>query len=258
MALNGAQTTEYREILTEVNRMAQYDLVALWRYFSDRSRDEFFAALRDGVPEVVALYRAMAAETAGLFYLETQGVEFQPEVEALALVPNYEQLERNLRWAYYGAATLSPLGLVSGIVQKHVVNGSRDYGIEAVGGQVWMRDARPEACTFCRLLATRGVENPNTGRAAPGYTSEDAAAVVGGSGRTREARAARAGRSSRPIGEAFHENCMCLPVLKSEYEVPAHVEGWLDDYNQAYDTVGSATDLSAILSEMRNISGHRH
>ena len=97
--------------------------------------------------------------------------------------------------------------------------------------------------------------NKDTGRATSGFSSEDAAAVKGGSGRSRSAQA---GRSSRPVGEAFHENCMCIPVLQSEYDVPAHVEGWLDDYNKAYDNVGSARDLSAILSEMRSISGHKH
>lgn len=255
MPLTVDQTSDYRAILAEVNRLAQYDLVALWRYFSDRSRDEFFAALRDGVPEVVALYRAMATETAGLFYEETQGVEFQPALQTQALVPNYEQLERNLRWAYYGAETANALSLVSGIVQKHVVDGSRDYAIEVMGAQTWVRDARPGACTFCRLLATRGVVNQATGRMTAGFSSEDAAAVKGGSGRTRSAKS---GRSSRPIGEAFHENCMCLPVLQDEYEVPAYVEGWLDEYNQAYENIGDARDLSAILAEMRKISGHSH
>ena len=255
MVLTAAQAGEYRQILTEVNRMAQYDLVALWRHFSDRSRDEFFAALRDGVPEVVALYRAMAAETAGLFYEETQGVEFQPALQTRALVPNYEQLERNLRWAYYGVEAASTLSLVSGIVQKHVVDGSRDYAIEAMGPQTWMRQARPEACNFCRLLATRGVQNPDTGRMTSGFSSEDAAAVRGGSGRTRNAKP---GRASRPIGEAFHENCMCIPVLQNEYEVPSYVEEWLGEYNQAYENVGDARDLSAILAEMRKINGHRH
>lgn len=107
MVLTAGQTNEYRQLLAEINRMAQYDLVALWRYFSDRSKDEFFAAMRDGVPEVVALYRAMAAETAGLFWEETQGVEFRPVVQAGVLAPNYEQLERNLRWAYYGVEAAS-------------------------------------------------------------------------------------------------------------------------------------------------------
>lgn len=250
-----AQVGEYRQILTEVNRLAQYDLVALWRYFSDRSRDEFFAALRDGVPEVIALYRAMAVETAGLFYEESQGVEFQPEVQTRALAPNYEQLERNLRWAYYGVEAASTLSLVSGIVQKHVVDGSRDYAIAAMGTQTWMRQARPGACSFCRLLATRGVQNPDTGRMTVGFSSEGAAAAKGGGGRVRNAKP---GRATRAAGEAFHENCMCIPVLQSEYEVPSYVEEWLGEYNQAYENVGDARNLSAILAEMRKISGHRH
>lgn len=254
MTLTAAAATDYRLILTEINRMAQYDLVALWRHFSDRSKDEFFAAVRAGVPDVVALYRAMAAETAGLFYEETQGLEYVPSTQNLVLAPNIEQLERNLRWAFYGVETANALALVSGIVQKHVVNGARDYGIETICSQVWMRDARAEACTFCRLLATRGVQDPNTGRFTAGFSSEDAAAVKGGGSRVRTDEAA----GGQAIGEAFHENCMCLPVLQSQYDVPSHVEEWLDQYNQAYSAVGSAADLSAILSEMRKLSGHSH
>lgn len=254
MALTVAEATEYRLLLTEINRMAQRDLVSLWRLFSDRSRNEFFASLMAGSSDVVALYRAMAAETAGLFYEETQGLEFVPSTQNLVLAPNVEQLERNLRWAYYGAQSANSLSLVSGIVQKHVVNGSRDYGIEVMRSEVWMRDARPGACTFCRLLATRGVQDKSTGRFTDGFTSDDAAAVKGGGSRVR-AGVADGGQAS---GDAFHENCMCLPVLQSEYDVPSHVEEWLAQYNEAYSAVGDASDLSAVLSEMRRLSGHSH
>ncbi|WP_211438930.1 hypothetical protein [Corynebacterium glutamicum] len=255
MTLTLDQATEYRGILTEINRLAQRDLVALWQHFSDRSKDEFFAAMRDGVPEVVALYRAMAADTAGLFFDETQGLGLDLVAQSDVLVPNYEQLERNLRWAYYGAQSTNVLSLVGGIVQKHVINGARDYGITSMGSQTWVRDARPGACTFCRLLATRGMTNPVTGRSTVGFSSAGAASVKAGGDRTR---AAKAGRVAQAAGDAFHENCMCIPVLQSEYEPPAHVEGWLDDYNKAYGSVGGASDLSAILSEMRRISGHAH
>lgn len=245
MTLTIARAVEYREILTEVNRLAQYDLVSLWRHFSDQSKDEFFAAMRAGVPEVVALYRAMAAETAGLFYEETQGLEFQPAVQAEVLVPNYERLERNLRWAYYGSQSAKTLSLVAGIVQKHVVDGSRTYGTFSMGSETWVRDARPGACMFCRLLATRGVMNKDTGRVTAGFSSESSAAIKGRG-------------SKRLPGESFHENCMCIPVLQSEYEVPDHVDAWMSDYNRAYESVGNARNLPAILSEMRKISGHNH
>lgn len=247
--------TEYRGILTEINRLAQRDLVALWRHFSDRSKEEFFVAMREGVPEVVALYRAMAADTAGLFFDETQGVELDLAAQAEVLAPNGEQLERNLRWAYYGAQSANVLSLVGGIVQKHVINGARDYGLAAMRSQGWVRDARPGACTFCRLLATRGIANPVTGRSTVSFSSADAASMKGaGEG----SRSAKSGHVSQAAGDAFHENCMCLPVLQSEYDPPAHVEGWLADYNEAYENVGGASDLSAILSEMRRISGHAH
>ena len=163
-------------------------------------------------------------------------------------------MERNLRWAYYGAQSANALSLVSGIVQKHVVNGSRDYGIEVMRSEVWMRDARPGACTFCRLLATRGVQDKSTGRFTDGFTSDDAAAVKGGGSRVR----AGVADGGQAIGDAFHENCMCLPVLQSEYDVPSHVEEWLAQYNEAYSAVGGASDLSAVLSEMRRLSGHSH
>lgn len=256
MPLTATQSQEYRLLLQEINRMAQADLVAVWRRLEYLDKNRLFKALAAGVPEIVEMYRAVCAETAGLFYEETQGIAVVDDIAMQATVANAEQIDRSLRWVMYGRGGMNALSLIGGIVQKHVIDGSRDYGLLSMGQQreYWVRDARPGACTFCRLLATRGMPR-NDGTPTPAYTSEDAAVVRGGGMRTREAKA---GHKNQTIGGAFHDNCMCLPVRASECEFPAHVEEWSAQYDQAYDEVGGASDLSAILSKMREISGHRH
>lgn len=246
MALSPAQLEEYRGLLTEVNRLAQEDLVALWRSLERLDRDRLWEALRVGVPEIVALYRATAADTAMLFYSDTQGLSFSREDALAASAVNSRQLEANLRWAVFSEGNTEVLGLIAGIVQKHVVDGSRQYALSGFSnaGTGWYRAARPEACNFCRMLATRAATQWGP------YGSADSAATVG------------MGSDSRPQvmqkGDQFHQNCMCIPVKASEYQVPDYVDKWTADYYAATGEVGNAFATKDILAAMRKISGHSH
>lgn len=243
MTLRPDQLVEYRELLTEVNRLAQEDLVRLWRSLESLGADELWASLRAGVPEVVELYRATAADTATLFYSETQGINFNNDAALAASQLNREQVDASLRWAVFAPGNVETLALISGIVQKHVVDGARQYGMDgfAKAGSGWHRAARPGACEFCRLLATRAATDW-----AP-YSSAEAAVAVG------------AGKGGRPkwhsqvSGSEFHDHCMCIPVKASEYEVPDYVERWTAEYYAATEVAGS-TDLRGVLKEMRKVA----
>lgn len=245
MTLRPDQLDEYRALLGEVNRMAQADLVALWRSLEGVDKDALFASLRAGVPEIVALYRQVAADTATLFYSETQGIAFSASESLAAARVNNDQVNASLRWALFGTSTANPLGLISGIVQKHVINGSRQYALDGFGksGGGWWRAARPEACAFCRMLATRAVTEWGK------YGSADAAATVG------------MGKTSSPTvmvkGDSFHEHCMCIPVKADEYEIPSYVEQWTAHYKAA---VGQTRGYNPtqVLSVMRELGGISH
>lgn len=240
---------EHRALLREILRMANGDLMALWRLAETQDREVLFSWLRDGVPEIVEAYRSAAVDVGVMFY-EPQGLVPDHRLAASAAAVNREQLEASLRWALFDESNKMPLSLVAGIIQKHVVDGARDYGIMSAEsyGQMWMRAAHPGACNFCRLLATRGLGGSG------GYTSAETAVKAGRSGRVRT----RNGRSNQLPGDAFHENCMCVPVLAGEYTPPGYVLEWEQDYFKARKEIGGASDPYAILSQMRKISGHSH
>lgn len=244
MALSPAALEDYRELLGEVNRLAQEDLVRLWRSLEHLDRDRLWAALQAGVPEIVELYRATAADTAMVFYADTQGLSFSASDGLAASRVNRDQVEASMRWALFAEGNTEPLALLAGIVQKHVIDGSREYGLQGFSnaGAGWYRAARPGACEFCRMLATRAIAQ---GGWAPYVSAESATKVGSGKG----------GYSSewnkQPKGSEFHDNCMCIPVKAESYEPPDYVEKWTAEYYAAVGEVGDSFNYRAILAEMR-------
>ena len=238
--LDAAKLAEYRALLTEVNTLAQEDLVKLWRSLEHLDRDALWESLRAGVPEIVELYRATAADTALLFYSETQGLAFDATEGLAASRVNREQVEASMRWALFAEGNNDPLALIAGIVQKHVIDGSRQYALNGFqkAGAGWYRAARPGACEFCRLLATRAVTDQGTP-----YTSAEAAITVG-KGKSKP-------RGPQAHGGTFHDHCMCIPVRASEFQPPDHYEKWAKEYYGATSIVGTS-DISQITWAMRN------
>lgn len=252
MTVSEADLREHRDLLREILRMANGDLLALFHLAEAQDPAVLADWLIAGVPEIVAAYRAAAVDVGSVFYAETQGLELGGDVAAAAAATNAEQLERSLRWAVFAAELDGVVGRVAGVVQKHVVDGSRAAGalMAAETGQQWVRAAHPGACQFCRLLATRGLDG--TG----GFSSEATAKLAGMS--TRGARKPKKGHTRRAKGDEFHDNCMCVPVLEGAYTPPDYVLEWEQDYFKAYEEVGGASDQYAILAKMREISGHNH
>lgn len=241
MPLGQAELSDYWKIIDQINRMAQSDFVALWRALETQDKDTLFRGLMAGVPEIVELYRNAQADAAMVFYESTQGVAYSRAAAQAAGEVNSERLEQMVRYAVYGQGVTSPAGLVSGAIQQMVLGGGRDYANEvfASAGVGWYRAARPDACAFCRMLATRGATEWGP------YTSANAAFLVG------------QGKHSRrgPSAYQYHKHCRCIPVLASEYEVPEYVNEWTETYYKSTDEVGNSSDYRSILAKMREIDG---
>lgn len=249
MALTNVQLSEYWSLLDEINRLAQEDLVALWRMLDGLPIGEAWAVIESGVPEIVSLYRSTTVDTAMLFYEETQGLKFASESARIAGNANQAQMMASLRWAVFNPGNAQILGLVGGIIQKHVADGARQYALDGftAAGAGWYRAARPGACAFCRMLATRAATTWGP------YGSAEAASFTG-RGNSSRAR----GDRRMPDGSEFHPNCSCIPVRATEYEVPNHVKKWTAEYHAAVEESGNAFATEEILSNMRKISGHNH
>lgn len=108
-------------------------------------------------------------------------------------------------------------------------------------GPRYARHASANACTFCRMLATRGAD----------YRTEESA--------TRVVLQRR--RNTRELGEKFHDNCRCVavPVWGSKaYEEAPYVADWRDAYYSAVGELGGASDTKAILAHMRESMNLQH
>lgn len=184
------------------------------------------------------------------------------------LVP-VERLTKSAQWAL-GADGTDALSRLTGTTQRAVYDGARDTTLTNVArtDMRWAREARADACAFCKLLASRSKNL---------YTSKDAAMRVVGRGKAIETNFDDEGkrksggqaqgvktRGSRKIGEKYHDDCRCLPIEvpnPSAYEPPAYVEDWDRVYRKAWDAVPDGTSydkngvLKAVLSEWRQIDG---
>lgn len=246
LMVSAADVNDYRELLQVINSMAQEDIAALWYRLQFDAPEVVLEALRAGVPEVVGQYQAMAADSAAVFYENTQGVMFDVDAVRSASQVDREALDVALRWVVFAPGNADVLSRLSGVVQKHIFRGARQYVLDqkAFRNAGWWRHAQPGACAFCRMLATRSVRDWGE------YGSASAADAAGGGKHSRNKK--------KPDGYQFHDHCRCVPVLASEYEIPSYVEKWDDEYEAAANVVGNRSDFTSILSQMRIASGNAH
>lgn len=129
---------------------------------------------------------------------------------------------------------------MAGATQRLVTTAARDTVTENADreGVRWRRHAQPDACAFCRLLATRDDY----------LTEESAKVVVGRRGRPR---------GKRKLGELYHDYCQCEPVAVragDSYTPPEQVAEWDSQYGKAVAEVGNSRDVKKILAAMRRLS----
>jgi hypothetical protein len=120
------------------------------------------------------------------------------------------QVQASIGWATKGLWSQEPEQpaakiLTNGVAQKLVVDTGRNTLIAAIEADKhargWARQARPDACSFCSLLSTRG-------------------AVY---------------RSEQTAGFEAHNDCHCIPVpvFADHYEPPAYVRQWEQIYRDS-------------------------
>jgi hypothetical protein len=171
-----------------------------------------------------------------------------------APLPPAEKVEQSIRWAVSAPiapdSTATVESRLSGAVQRYVSNAARDTITTNADreGAKWGRQARPDACAFCRMLATRGAD----------YLSEQAALrVVGRRTKSRAVpgRLVNVKRGTRDLGEKYHDHCHCTPFVVrpgDSYTPPDYVLEWERQYLSAADKSNGST--KSILSEMRKLS----
>lgn len=233
--------------MDQLTQRSRDDIVRLWDAAVRLADVDFFAFVSDAFPDIVIPYHQAAAEFAASAFEE----DF-PGLAVTAVVadpPDTDSLRKSAQWAL-GADGRQALNRMSGTIQRHIYDGGRDTTVlnaEAAGLR-WVRVARPNACAFCRLLASRAAVDD-------GFRSQESALTVVGrrGGRTR---------GTRKLGVKYHDDCQCttkaIPagrtaldyLYEQEPEAAFAAEQYLNEYNKARDEADSG-DTKKILSAWR-------
>ncbi|SIH90507.1 Uncharacterised protein [Mycobacteroides abscessus subsp. abscessus] len=246
-ALGAEQAAQLSRLLARTDRLDQGELLAF---------------ITDAYPEAIAPFLSAAA------LLTAQWYDEQPTISTYTAQPAEltpaAQLAVSGRWAMLQTA---PLDALTGSAARALFNASRETvltNVMAEPGARWARHASANACSFCRLMATRGAV----------YTSEASAKALQRRSVYRSQRlAAKAGknvgdsrigaqRGTRALGERYHDRCHCIAVMVrpgNTYQPPPYVEQWERDYLDAVEatrTAGQtkgkygAIDLTAVIRHM--------
>lgn len=249
-------------------------MIRLWDAAARFTDVDFFRYIADTFPDIAIGYNQLAAEYAASWF------EYDfPDIKANAATaepPAVDKLRTSAEWAL-GADGRNALNRLNGTMQRAIYDGDRKTTVinAEANGMRWIRKARPDACAFCRMLATR-MDFTNT------YRSEEAALGVVGrsvnlstadrrmiaSGQmTREEALARRDqmqltyqigakkgsprgrrpRGERKLGDKYHDDCHCtakaIPVgadpmdvlYQEDPDYAVAVSAWQTEYFKASD-----------------------
>lgn len=293
--------------LTDLSTLTVSQLVAFFQQY--QSVPNFTDLLKQAFPQIVIPHATAAAAVTAQWYDDiaaTKKFTAKPVVD----IPQ-ARLDKTLGWSLYAPTKqLVPedfvpreavdvpqtvpfdvtLSRLAGSTKRMVFDASRDTVVSNAfqQGIRWARVAQPDACAFCRLLASK------TGSSRALYHTEASGSTVVGrtpslsvADRRKRAAglvttdqlleraydkrdgAAGAQRGSQEIGEKYHDHCRCVAVPVpngQEYEAPDYTAQWSQDYKDAVKATKSAgrtkgkygaIDIKAVLAHMRaNTDAH--
>lgn len=214
--------------------MAKRDLDALMRMVDLSNPEAARDAVLDMMPYLVREYGDLASMAAAEWYEEVRAAAGVASRHATALSPGMaaEVVQEGTRYAvghFFGDDPMAALGLLSGMLQRYILYGSRDTVRRNAERDV----ARPryariptgaKTCAFCEMLASRGFV----------YRSEATAGMH----------------------DDWHNDCDCQIVVEFDNDVH-HIDGYDPDamyarYSEARQAAGTDSP-KAILAAMRRL-----
>jgi len=280
--------SEFQGLLAALGAEQAAQLTRLLARTDRLNRTELLAFITDAYPEAITPFLTAATVLTAQWYDE------QPTSSTYTAAPAEldpaAQLAVSGRWAMLQTA---PLDALTGSAARALFNASRETvltNVIAEAGARWARHASANACSFCRLMATRGAVYTSqasattvTGRGANLEISDRHAIAAGQMSRDEALQrrsvyrsqrlAAKAGktvgdsrigaqRGTRSPGQRYHDRCHCIAVMVrpgDTYQPPAYVERWEQDYLDAVNATRAAgqtkgkyvaIDLTAIIRHM--------
>lgn len=289
---------EHRSQLIQLRSMADADIRSLLAVVQSMPVAEVRDLLIEALPEIVAPYTTASGELAAVLFEDLRAEAGRRGVfyaDVVAPLPPPSKVDATARWAVAPLAD-EALGSsvqtrLTGAVGRMIMDASRET-VEVNGAREsvrFQRMARPGACAFCGMLASRppymayrsaGSAGEVVGRG----TDESVNFNPDGTQRlfgNRMAKGIKA-RGSQSLGDAYHDDCRCvvMPIYGgSEMAELARVErdSWAQKYSEALppertdgmtlaemdaairrgESVVEARDIKQILSNWRKVHGTR-
>jgi hypothetical protein len=214
-----AEADSFNSILDQIAQQAARDVIEM-------ARGQDHETIKRNYPDIAEPYGSAAADVTTEWYRgQNPDAPYDPEPAPL---PPTEQLDKNVDWAVNQD---DPLGSLIDSLDRYIRNQSRatvKHNADREGVR-WARHARPNACSFCAMLATRETL----------YVSKQSATrVVNPKGK-------------RKVGDKYHDLCHCVAVpirAGDSWEPPDYVGQWEEDYLKAAAEGG---DMNDIVNHMR-------
>lgn len=226
--------------LDVVNRVAADDLAAIWKTARKLPLLEAREYMLTALEIVLETYGATAADISAQWWNEMM---VDPRFLAEPVTGfDQAQLKMKTRWGTAPILTseASAYARMAGVVQQAIFGAHRNtVKVNAVASKVgYARYARPDACAFCRILASRGAV----------YGSKAGAMYVGAAtvrkhysdGKDRGYRLKQGRvRGVQSAGEKFHDHCRCV-VAPSFSHLDMNFPDYQSRFESEYD---EATEL---------------
>lgn len=249
--------------LEYLNRLAIQDLLDILNVVSTMTPTEGTMYLLDAMPILVDTYGGSALEYSHDWWEDlVQDVETPPTVTPE--LPNMEQIAAQTRWGvaplFTGTGDIAMR--LSSVLQQSIFGAQRNTVADnsKLLNTRYARFARGDACSFCRVIASRGAVYGSSARALFVGSTGSQAHYSDGSDRGRRVKQGRV-RGVQSAGTKFHDHCKCVvgPELAHvDLNLPDYYDRFNDEYSKAVDLLskdGQSTgaSMSDITRAMRQL-----
>lgn len=211
-----SEVREYRRALDDITTLAVSDINSALRSLEGTRPVAVRNTLIAAFPELVGPYINAAGELTATWYEDLRERALPGTFYAAAAgTLNPAKVDGLVRWSVaplFTETESTVLSRLGGGVQRMIAGAGRDTidlnARQDVASVSWAREARPDACKFCKMLAGRGAV----------YRSEAAAGLVIGRGVDPSETAGRRGgqgrglaaRGTQAVASSFHDFCRCV------------------------------------------------
>lgn len=246
-----------------LNRLAIQDLLDVLNVVAGMPPTEGTLYLLDAMPVLVDTYGGEALE-----YSHDWWADLMDDVESPPVVtpdlPSAEQIAAQTRWgaAPLFTATGDVAVRLSSVLQQSIFGAQRNTVAEnsKLLGTRYARFARGDACSFCRVIASRGAVYGSSARALFVGATGSTAHYSDGSDRGRRVKQGRV-RGIQSAGQKYHDHCKCVvgpEVAHVDLNLPDYYDRFNDEYNKAQDLLSKdgksrGASMSDITRAMRQL-----